>query len=102
MRPLLPALALALLLTGCGARITDANLDEVKPDMTTKEVESILGPPSRSDSPPELKLPQVKTLQVTRYYYEQDGETVTLTFVGDRLASGGVAGRFATPVPAEK
>ncbi len=95
------ALALALtVLTACGPRITDANLAEVKPDMTTKEVESILGPPTRSDSPPELKLPTYKTLQVTRYYYEQNGEKVVLTFVGDRLASGGIDGTFATPVMA--
>jgi hypothetical protein len=78
----------------CGKRITDANLDQVKPDMSTKEVESILGAPSRTEAPPELKSQEVKTLTVTRYVYEQDGKTVTLTFVGDRLATGGVEGTF--------
>lgn len=80
--------------SGCGKRITDANLDRVKSDMSTKEVESILGPPTRAESPPELKSQEVKRLTVTRYVYEQNGQTVELTFVGDRLASGGVRGNF--------
>ena len=91
---------IAAVLAGCEARVTDANLREVKPEMTTKEVESILGPPKRIESPPELKSPEVKTLPVSRYVYEQDGRTVTLTFVGDRLADGGVIGSFSKASPA--
>jgi hypothetical protein len=87
-------LLLLLALEGCGRSIGDANLSQVKPDMNTKEVESILGPPTRIESPPELKSQEVKTVPVTRYVYEQDGRTVELTFVGDRLASGGVKGKF--------
>ena len=81
-------------LAGCSRHITNANLDQVKPDMNSKEVESILGPPTRTESPPELKSQEVKTVPVTRYIYEQDGQTVEFTFVGDRLASGGVKGNF--------
>ena len=77
--------------TGCSRHITDANLHQVKPDMNTKEVESILGPPTRTESPMELKSTEVKTMPVTRYVYEQDGHTVELLFVGDKLASGGDA-----------
>lgn len=87
-------LTLGVIFSGCGKRITDANLREVKPEMTSKEVESILGPPTRMDMPHELKLQEVKTLQVTRYYYDQAGKTVELTFVGDRLATGGINGKF--------
>ncbi len=84
-----------LAFSACGKRITDANLKEVKPDMSTKEVESILGQPSRSQSH-ELPLQtQPKTLNATVYTYEQEGKTVDLFFVGDKLVSpGGVQGSF--------
>ncbi|MEI6350617.1 MAG: hypothetical protein WCP06_05865 [Verrucomicrobiota bacterium] len=83
-----------LTLSACERRISDANLREVKPDMTSKEVESILGQPGKVEASTELKSAEVKTLPVTRYVYEQNGKKVTLTFVGDRLASGGVEGSF--------
>lgn len=92
--PIALSIAFSAALSGCGKRITDANLREVKAEMTSKEVESILGQPTRMDMPHELKLQEVKTLQVTRYYYDQAGKTVQLTFVGDRLATGGVTGKF--------
>jgi len=83
------ALVILLGLAGCGKRISDANLREVKPDMNTKEVESILGPPTRTEQPAELKPPpEVRTMPVMRYVYEQNGHTVELLFVGDKLASG--------------
>ena len=85
---------LLISLAACGRNVTDANLAYVKSDMSTKEVESILGPPTRSNAPPELKSEEVKTLAVTRYVYEQNGKSVELLFVGDRLATGGVKGTF--------
>lgn len=95
MKPLLIIWTLlSVALAGCGKRVTDSNLDQVKPDMSTKEVESILGIPTRTEEPPELKSQAVKTLSVTRYVYEQNGKKVTLTFVGDRLATGGIDGTF--------
>ena len=94
MRSTLFVLIAVSALAACSQKITDANLHEVKPDMTTKEVESILGQPRRVESPPELKSREVKTLPVTCYVYVQDGKEVTLTFVGDRLATGGVNGSF--------
>ncbi len=90
----LSSIAYCLCFASCGMRVTDANLDQVKPDMSTKEVESILGAPTRTEAPPELKSHEVKTLPVTRYVYEQNGKMVTLTFVGDRLATGGIDGSF--------
>lgn len=84
-------LLMCLLLPGlaaCSRHVTDANLRQVRPDMSSKEVESILGQPTRTESAPELKSTEVKTLPVTRYVYEQDGKTVELIFVGDKLASG--------------
>ena len=89
-------LGLSLLaLTACGKRITDANLNEVKPDMSTKEVESILGQPTKMESHDLPLQTQQKTLNATVYTYEQDGKTVDLYFVGDKLVSpGGIQGNF--------
>ena len=77
-----------LFLGGCQRKITNANLHVIKPDMTTKEVESILGAPTRVESAPELISHEVKTLPVTRYVYEQNGEKIELLFIGDKLGSG--------------
>jgi hypothetical protein len=83
-------------LAACSPRVTDANLREVKPDMTTKEVESILGQPSNVEVPPEPEEAEVvpKTVHITRYVYQQNGKKVVLRFVGDRLAINGVEGSF--------
>jgi len=84
-----------LTLAGCSRHIANANLDQVKAGMTSKEVESVLGPPTRTEVPPEPESEEVKKrVLVTRYYYDQDGHAVELTFVGDRLATGGVKGNF--------
>lgn len=83
-----------LLQAGCERHIKDANLAAVKSDMSTKEVESILGPPTHVELPTELKSKEVITMKVTRYVYEQNGKKVELLFVGDRLATGGVNGNF--------
>ena len=91
---LLLLLLLLPALQGCNRQISDVNLNQVKPDMNSKEVESVLGPPTRIESPPELKSQEVKTVPVTKYVYVQGDHTVELTFVGDRLASGGVKGNF--------
>lgn len=87
-------LCMTLLFAGCGKRITDVNLNQVKTEMTTKEVESILGPPTRVKSHEMTLQTQMKTLPATTYYYEQGGETVELRFVGDKLAPGGRNGSF--------
>ena len=86
--------AAAALLSGCEQHLSDANLHAVRPDMTTKEVETILGPPRRVETPPPMKLTEPSPLPVTRYVYEQNGRKVQLTFVGDRLATGGIVGSF--------
>jgi len=88
------ALACPLLLVACEKKLSNANLQQVRPDMTTKEVESILGHPNEVVTSPDLKSTEVTTLPVTRYVYEQNGRKVRLTFVGDRLATGGVDGSF--------
>lgn len=70
---------------GCKRKLTDANLGCVKMDMKPKEVESILGQPTRTDTFEMPLQADVKTLQAQRYIYEQDGKQVTLHFVDGKL-----------------
>lgn len=90
-------LSFSLAFSACGPRITNANLNEVEKERTTrealgkgispKEVESILGQPTRTEA---TKLPletQKKEVEVVRYYYAQDGEEVALHFVDGKLIS---------------
>jgi len=95
-------LLLPLLLAGCGKTVTNANLHEIQPDMSTKEVESILGQPTKVEEKVSLQTRETITLPVTKYVYEQDGRTVTLTFVQDRLAVDGVDGSFEPTKPKSK
>jgi hypothetical protein len=90
-------LSFSLVLAACGPRITNANLEVVEKHrvdlealgkgISPKEVESILGQPTRSET---SKLPletQKKEVDVVRYFYMQDGETLTLHFVDGKLIS---------------
>lgn len=80
-------------LTACEPHITNANLREVKSEMTMKEVETILGLPTKIESIAQPN--HVETKQTaTRYFYQQQGQTVTLTFKGDKLAPEGIQGSF--------
>ena len=84
-------------LQGCGPHLTNANIDVVNKQrealekvgkgISPKEVESILGQPTQIES---TKLPletQKKEVDVVRYFYKQDGETVVLHFVDNKLVS---------------
>jgi outer membrane protein assembly factor BamE (lipoprotein component of BamABCDE complex) len=65
--------------------VTDANLRQVKPDMNPKEVESILGLPQRVRTFDMELQTQRKTLDATEFHYEQDGRTVVVHFVGNKM-----------------
>jgi len=83
---LISAVVASLAFSACERKITESNLKVLKPDMTAKEVESILGAPTRIEVGPEItRDPQ--TLLVTRHVYEQNGKKIELRFVGDRLAT---------------
>jgi len=79
------ALAACLVLPGCKRKLTDANLACVKMDMNPKEVESILGQPTKLVTKEMELQADVKTLPVVRYVYEQNGKTVTIHFVDGKL-----------------
>jgi hypothetical protein len=87
-----------LLLAACGGRrITNDNIEALNKlfessekngrGLTPKEVESVLGQPSRTET---FKL-EVQTakpiLQGVRYYYQQNGEALELHFIENKLIS---------------
>ena len=88
-------------LTGCERRLSSANIEiankqqeiaakrtsrnaQVKEGLALKEVESILGQPARVELEKRPILVQ-KQLEVTRWFYEQDGKTLELVFVDGNL-----------------
>jgi hypothetical protein len=86
----LPTFAVAALmacavLPACQRKLSDANLNCVKMDMSPKEVESILGQPTRQETREMPLQADVKTLPVLRYVYEQNGKTVVIHFVDGKL-----------------
>jgi hypothetical protein len=74
-----------VLLPACHRNLKDANLKCIKMDMSPKEVESILGPPTRQETREMPLQEDVKTLPVQRYIYEQNGKTVVIHFVDGKL-----------------
>jgi hypothetical protein len=86
-RELLLVTVAILIMTGCQREFGNRNLAQVKTNMTQKEVESILGNPDRTEKV-DLELEtQKKTMAITRYFYNHDGETVVLHFQNGRLIS---------------
>ena len=84
---LFPLLVAVHILTGCHREFGNRNLAQVRPNMTQKEVESILGNPERTEKV-ELELEtQKKTMAITRYFYNHDGQTVVLHFQNGRLVN---------------
>ena len=90
--------AAALALVSCGPRFTNANLEVVnrefdaseriaKGGVSPKEVESILGPPKRIETYILELQTQKKELDGVRYYYEQDGQTIEVHFLDNKLIS---------------
>ncbi len=96
----------------CGPRITNQNLavvnqqraalEKVGKGLSPKEVESILGQPARTET---FKIPletQRPHLDGVRYFYEQDGATLELHFVDNKLISDiPLLGPKATPAAAK-
>ena len=105
-------------LTGCERRLSSANIEiankqqeiaakrtsrnaHVTEGLALKEVESILGQPARVEMEKRPILVQ-KHLEVTRWFYEQDGKTIELVFVDGNLQGkipqlGAQGSEVATP-----
>jgi hypothetical protein len=98
-----------LLLTGCGPRITNENIEvvnkrfeateQIGKGVSPKEVESILGQPKRVEAYTLTLETQKKELEGLRYYYEQDGERIELHFLDNKLISRvpNLDAKLATP-----
>jgi hypothetical protein len=84
---LIVVFASVLTMSGCKREIANRNIDQLRTNMSQKEVESILGSPDRIEKA-ELELEtQRKTMAIIRYYYDQGGQTVVLNFQNGRLAN---------------
>jgi outer membrane protein assembly factor BamE (lipoprotein component of BamABCDE complex) len=76
-----------LTMPGCKREFANRNLAQLKINMTQKEVESILGSPDRTEKADVDLETQKKTMAITKYYYNQHGETVIVQFQNGRLVS---------------
>ena len=80
---------------GCKPEISESNINAVnqrfdkfvaaKKYLSPKEVESILGQPDRVENATLELETQKKQVPVTRYYYDQDGQTTELHFFDNKL-----------------
>jgi hypothetical protein len=83
-------------LAACGPRVTNRNIDALnaqfeaaeasRRSLSIKEVESILGQPTRQESF-SVSMQTTKELPGVRYYYEENGNTVELHFIDNKLIS---------------
>lgn len=89
---------LILGIVACGPRVTNHNIDALNAQfdaaeksgrsLSSKEVESILGQPSRQETL-TIEMQTVKEVPGVRYYYEEDGQTVELHFIDNKLIRRG-------------
>ncbi|HEX4085128.1 MAG TPA: hypothetical protein VHY22_09470 [Chthoniobacteraceae bacterium] len=86
------AMLACVTLDGCQRKLTEQNFACLKPDMSPKEVESILGPPNRQETREMPLQSDAKTLPMVRYIYIQDGKSVTIHFVDGKMI--GQTGNF--------
>lgn len=70
---------LTLALSGCSdKRITKENVDQVTENMSKKQVESILGPPTEIDNKDLI-------MKRTTYLYHQGKDSVSIVFKDDKV-----------------
>ena len=92
--------------SACGPPVANRNIDALNrqydaasksgKSLSIKEVEAILGQPTKSQSFP-IEMQTTRDLQIVRYYYEQNGQVVVLHFVDNKLSNR--ASRFGDLPP---
>ena len=76
--------------SACGPRVTNRNIDALNAQIDTgrtlslKEVEAILGQPTRQETY-QIEQQTVRELPMVRYYYVENGQTVELHFIDNKL-----------------
>ena len=96
------SLTLVLGLSACGPRVTNRNIDALNAQidsgrtLSIKEVESILGQPTRQETR-HIEQQSVRELPVVRYAYVQEGHEVELHFIDGKLQNRAV--RFGEKAP---
>ena len=80
---LVAGLSALFALGGCKREIANRNLEQVKKNMSPKEVETILGQPDTTDRKDD-DVEKRNTGKLT-YYYVQDGQRIVLEFQNGRL-----------------
>jgi hypothetical protein len=96
-------------LVACGPTVTNQNITAVNEQfeameksgkgLSIKEVESIMGPPTRVETFP-IEMRTVKELPGVRYYYKQGDTTVELHFIDNKLIRRVM--KFGEHLPEEK
>ena len=77
-------------LNGCGPRVSDRNIDALNAQidagrtLSVKEVESILGQPSRQELR-QVERQVTREVPFLRYFYTEGGQTVELQFLDNKL-----------------
>jgi hypothetical protein len=99
---------LAIGFSACGPRVMNRNIDALNRQydlaeksgrgLSLKEVEAVLGQPSRTEPFP-IEMQTTKELQGVRYYYEENGQQVVLHFIDNKLIRR--ASRFGDKLPEE-
>ena len=87
-------LSFAFGFAACGPKVADRNIDALNKmydaaersgkSLSIKEVEAVLGPPKDSQPFP-IEMQTTRVLQGVRYYYVQDGQTIELHFIDNKL-----------------
>ncbi len=87
-------LSFAFGFAACGPKVADRNIDALNKmydaaersgkSLSIKEVEAVLGPPKVAEPFP-IEMQTTKVLQGVRYYYAQDGQTIELHFIDNKL-----------------
>ena len=83
-RVIIVALTATLFLEGCNREIANRNLEQVRLNMSPKEVETILGAPNREKKEEDGEIDR-KPATVLTYYYEQGTQTIVLRFQNGHL-----------------
>jgi hypothetical protein len=85
LRILVVAFTALFFLEGCKREIANRNLEQVRLNMSPKEVETILGEPDRMEKKEEDGETDKKPTNLLTYYYEQNNQTIVLRFQNGHL-----------------